>query len=70
MRENNFITESIRKANSLTRYSIRIIKDTYLYDDVEYFLFHHQHSTSELVEKLLKNDFLLARISDSSYPIL
>lgn len=69
MRENNFITESIRKASSLKRYSIRVKKDTALHDDVEYFMLRHQHSTARLVDKLLNDDFVLARLSDSTYPL-
>ena len=68
MTENNFINKSVRKASSLVRYSIRMRKDTCLYDDVEYFMTHHQASTSHLVDKLLNNDFVLARYTDPTYP--
>jgi hypothetical protein len=69
MPENNLATVTVRKASSLTRYSIRAKKDTCLHDDVEYFGFHRQQSVSQLVEKLLNNDFVLARYTDPSYPV-
>jgi hypothetical protein len=69
MREIYFITESIRKASSLKRYSVRTRKDTCIHDDVEYFMTHQQPSVSKLVDKLLNNDFVLARYSDPEYPV-
>ena len=69
MIENNFINKSVRKASSFVRYSIRMKKDTCLYNDVEYFMMHHQASTSHLVDKLLNNDFVLARYTDPTYPV-
>jgi hypothetical protein len=69
MRENNLVNASIRKASSLVLYSIRAKKDTCLHNDVEYFMLRHQHSTSRLVEKLLNDDFTLARLTDSTYPL-
>jgi len=69
MRENNLVTASIRKASSLSLYAIRAKKDTCLHDDVEYFMLRHQHSTSRLVDKLLNDDFVFTRISDSEYPL-
>jgi hypothetical protein len=68
MPENNFITKSIRNASSLTRFDLRVKKDTCLHDDVENFLLHRQESTSRLVDKLLSNDFALARYTDPTYP--
>ena len=68
MHENNFINESLRKASSLARYSIRLRKDTCLHDDVEDFLFRRQPSISHLVDKLLNDDFILARRTDPKYP--
>lgn len=66
--ENNFINKSIRKASSLARYSIRAKKDACLFDDVETFWLHRQKSTSHFVDKLLNNEFVLARHSDPDYP--
>ena len=68
MRENNLINESIRKASSLTRFSIRAKKNDCLHDDVEIFLRSTQADASRLVDKLLNNDFVLARYSDPTYP--
>jgi len=68
MYENYFIIESIRNASSLKRYSVRIRKDTCLHDDVEYFMTHMQLSTSQLVDKLLNNVFVLHRYTDPEYP--
>ena len=68
MRENNFITESIRKERSLKHYSVRAKKNDCLHDDVENFLRHSQLDVSCLVDKLLNNDFELARYTDPTYP--
>ena len=69
MRENNLINESVRKASSLTRYPIRMEKDTCLHDDVEYFCLHRQKSITHLVDMLLNNDFVLARYTDPTYHV-
>jgi len=69
MPENNFITKSIRRECSLTRYSIRTRKDICLHDDVEYLMAYRQESVSRLVDKLLNNDFMLARYTDPTYPV-
>jgi len=68
MSENYFITESIRKASSLKRYSVRARKDTCLHDDLEYFMAHRHLSVSQLVDNLLNNDFVLTRYTDPEYP--
>ncbi|MDR0272980.1 MAG: hypothetical protein LBI27_06655 [Clostridiales bacterium] len=68
MPENNLITKSIRKASSLIRYDLRVTKDTALHDDVQNFLLHRQESTSRLVDRLINNDFALARYTDPTYP--
>jgi len=68
MRENNFIIKSVRKASSFNRYSVRLKIDATLHDDLEYFLTHHQKSISDLVDKLLRNDFESIRYTDPSYP--
>jgi len=68
MRENNLIIKSIRKASSLTWYAVRVKKDACLHDDVGDFMVHHQQTVSRLVEKLLNNDFTLARFTDPDYP--
>jgi len=69
MRENNFITESVRKANSLTRFSIRATRNDCLHDDMSCYLSRKQLDTSRLVDKLLNNDFVLARCTDPEYPV-
>jgi hypothetical protein len=69
MRENYLINEAVRKASSLSRYSIRMKKDTCLHDDVEYFMMHHQTSLTHLVDMLLNNNFVLARYTDPTYPL-
>ena len=68
MRENYFITQSIRKASSLKSFSIRAKMNDCLHDDVEYFLSRTQPNISRLVDKLLSNDFALARYADPEYP--
>ena len=68
MHENNFINKSVRKASSLTKYSIRINKDTCLYDDAEDFMAKCGGNIPRLVDKLLNNDFVLARYTDPTYP--
>ncbi len=69
MRENSFITKSIRKASSLKRYDVRVKKDTCLYDDAEHFITHHSQSVSRLAEKLLNNDFTAERSYETDYPL-
>jgi hypothetical protein len=69
MRENNFINESIRKASSLTRYSIRAKKTDCLYDDVADLMLHTQLDVSRLVDILLNNELVLTRYSDPTYPV-
>jgi len=68
MLENNLIINSIRKESSLARYSVRAWKDACLHDDVEYFLTYRQENVSRLVDKLLNNEFVLARYTDPTYP--
>jgi len=68
MLENYFINESIRKASSLTRYSIRAMKTDCLHDDVADLMFHSQLDVSRLVDILLNNELVLARYTDPSYP--
>jgi hypothetical protein len=68
MRENYLIAKAVRKASSLTRYSVRAKKVDSLHDDVEYLLLHCQLDVSRLVDMLLKDDFVLARLTDPSYP--
>jgi len=60
---------SLRMENSLAWYSIRMKKDNCLHDDVGDFLFRRQTSISHLVDKLLNNDFILARSTDPTYPV-
>jgi len=69
MRENNLINESIRKASSLTRYSIRAKKTDCLHDDVADLLLHCQIDVSRLVDILLNNELVLARYTDPTYPV-
>ena len=68
MRENNFINEAIRKANSLTRYSVRAKKVDCLHDDVADLMFHCQLDVSRLVDILLNDELVLARYTDPTYP--
>ena len=68
MRENNLAIKSACEASSLTRFVIRAMMNDCLHDDVENFLFRTQIDTSRLVDKLLNNDFLLARYTDPTYP--
>ena len=68
MRENNLITKSIRKASSLKRLSIRVKINDCLQNDVDNFLMRTQSDTSRLVDKLLNNEFVLARHTDPTYP--
>ena len=68
MHENHFINKAVRKASSFERYSIRAKKDTCLQDDVEDFIAKHGGSIPRLVDKLINNDFVLARFTDPTYP--
>ena len=68
MPENNLINNSIRKASSLTRYSIRAKKVDCLHDDVPELLFHCQLDISCLVDMLLNDELVLARFTDPTYP--
>ena len=68
MPENNLITKSIRRECSLARYSVRALKDACLHDDVEYLMARRQESVSRLVDRLLNNEFVLARHTDPTYP--
>jgi len=68
MPENNLATKSVRRASSLKRYAIRAGKDTCLHNDVGDFLAKHGTGTARLVDKLLNNDFVLARYTDPTYP--
>ena len=70
MPENNLIIKSVRRSSSFLRYSIRRRKDTCLHDDVENYLLHRQKRISCLVDKLMNDDFVLARHTDPTYPIL
>ena len=69
MRENNLINESIRKASSLTRYSIRAMKTDCLHDDVADLMLHCQIDASRLADILLNNELVLARYTDPTYPV-
>jgi len=59
---------SKRNEYSLFHFNIRSIKDTQLYDDIEYFLCKNNLSTFVLVDKLLNHDFSHARYTDHDYP--
>ena len=69
MRENNLINESIRKASSLTRYSIRAMKTDCLHDDVADLMLRCQIDASRLADILLDNELVLARYTDPTYPV-
>jgi len=66
--ENHLVIKAVRKDCSLTRYRIRVLKDTCLYDDAEHFMVKHGDNITLLVDKLLDNEFLLARYTDPAYP--
>jgi hypothetical protein len=63
--------ESKRKYNefSYARYTLRIRKDSLLYDDVEDFMAKHGTSLNGLVNKLLDDHFFHARYTDPEYPM-
>jgi hypothetical protein len=69
MRQNNLVIKSVRKASSLSCLAIRVTKSDALHDDVEEFLFRTQADTARLVDKLLNNEFMLARYTDPTYPV-
>jgi hypothetical protein len=64
----NVIKTILQNRYSLTRYSVRIMKDSYLHDDVEAFLAKHDTSLNNLVNMLINDHFSLARQTDPSYP--
>jgi len=68
MRENNPINDAIRKASSLSRYSVRAKKVDCLHDDVADLMFHCQLDASRLVDILLNDELVLARYTDPTYP--
>lgn len=53
---------------SYARYTIRIRKDSILYDDVEDFMSKKDTSLNYLVNKLLDDHFFHRRYSDPEYP--
>jgi len=69
MRENNLINESIRKASSLTHYSVRAKKVDCLHNDVADLMLHYQLDASRLVDILLNDELVLARYTDPTYPV-
>ena len=50
-------------------FDLRAKKNDCLHDDVADFLFHHQSDVSRLADKLLINEFALARFTDPTYPM-
>jgi hypothetical protein len=64
-------TESKTKYNeySYARYTIRIRKDSFLYNDVEDFMAKHHTSLNRLVNKLLEDNFFHQRYTDPEYPL-
>jgi len=59
---------SVRKEHSLSRYALRVRRDSCLHDDAEDFMAKYGDRVDLLVGKLLNNDFILARYTDPSYP--
>ena len=59
---------SVRKEHSLSRYALRVWKDSCLHDDVEDFMAKNGDRVDVLVGKLLNNDFIFSRYTDPSYP--
>lgn len=57
MPEKRFVDRAIQEDYSLTRYAIRIKRDSYLHDGVADFLAKHDTSLENLVNKLLNNHF-------------
>ena len=51
------------------RYTIRIRKASFLYDDVEDYMAKHGANLNGLVTKLLDDHFFQLRYSDPEYPI-
>jgi len=66
---NHFVVKAKRKANSLTRYSVRAEQDACLNNDVENFLSKHETSLARLIDMLLNNDFARTRYYDPAYPL-
>jgi hypothetical protein len=64
-------TKSKAKYNeyAYARYTIRIRKDSCLYDDVEAFMSHKNTSLNYLVTKLLDGHFAHQRYYDPEYPL-
>jgi len=54
---NNFQVKSAQNASSLLRFKDRYVKDMYLQDYAQSFLFKHNGNTSLLVETLLSKEF-------------
>ena len=54
---------------SYARYTLRIRKDSLLYDDVEEFMSKRGSSLNYLVNKLLDNHFIQQHYSDPEYPL-
>ena len=68
---NNYpINRSVRNEHSLKHFTIRTIKDTHLFDDVENFISTHNLGLDDLVDKLLNNHFSRARYTDHNHPQL
>jgi hypothetical protein len=67
--ENYLIIKAARKESSLSRYRIRAEKDVCLHNDVENFIAKHGGNVTRLVDKLVNDDFALARLTDHEYPV-
>jgi len=62
------INRSIRNEHSLAHFNIRSTRDTHLYDDIQDFLLKNNLSTYVLVDKLINQDFSLARFTYDDHP--
>jgi len=62
------LNRSIRKEYSIYHYAIRSEKDLCLHNDVGDFMTKHGDNIPRLLDKLLNNDFVLARYTDPAYP--
>ena len=62
------LNRSKLKEHSIYHYAIRSEKDSCLYNDVGDFMTKHGDNIPCLVDKLLNNDFVLARYTDPAYP--
>lgn len=51
------------------RYTIRIKKDTLLYDDIEDYMLKNGANLNGLVNRLLDEHFFQRRYSDPEYPV-